>query len=555
MSHLTLPALFTALSPSHADPNATAVIIPGPNAQSISYPSLATHVAAFARQLAHIGVRGGDVVSMSLINSLEFTAGFFATTSLRGVSAPLNPAYSQAEVEFYLQDTQSAVLLVAADTTLDAPAVKAGRACGVMVVKVVNRRNGASVEDVKLEVMVERTQRSGGKQQGQGMVANANQADGSNQVLEQDVALVLHTSGTTGRPKAVPLTHLNLLTTMRNICNTYEFTPADRGLLVMPLFHVHGLVCGLLAPLLAGSSVVIPPKFSAHTFWRDYTTHHCTWYTAVPTIHSILLATPLPSPIPNIRFIRSCSSSLSPTVFHRLEETFHAPVLEAYAMSEAAHAMCGSPLPHNGPRYPGSVGKPQGVELTIRAPEDGRAVTAPGERGEVCIRGKNVMLGYVNNEKANKEGYWPGENGRGAEARWFRTGDEGYLTQEGYLVLTGRLKELINRGGEKISPIELDSALLALDGVAEAVAFGVEDAKYGEKVWAAVVPKSGAKVDEESLKRALAGKVAKFKIPERIIFTPAIPKTATGKIQRRHVRDKFVKDEADKAKKARQAKL
>ena len=200
---------------------------------------------------------------------------------------------------------------------------------------------------------------------------------------------------------------------------------------------VHGLVCGLLAPLLAGASVVIPPKFSAHSFWDTYTSTHCTWYTAVPTIHSILLSTPLPSPIPYIRFIRSCSSSLSPTVFARLEETFKAPVLEAYAMSEAAHAMCGSPLPHNGPRYPGSVGKPQGVELTIRAPEDGREL-ARGARGEVCIRGRNVMLGYVNNEKANREGFWPG----GDRGRWFRTGDEGYLTSEGYLILTGRLKEV-----------------------------------------------------------------------------------------------------------------
>jgi acyl-CoA synthetase (AMP-forming)/AMP-acid ligase II len=200
-------------------------------------------------------------------------------------------------------------------------------------------------------------------------------------------------------------------------------------------------LCGLLAPLLAGSSVVIPPKFSAHTFWRDFTTEKCNWYTAVPTIHSILLVTPHSNPLPHIRFIRSCSSSLSPTVFHNLEKTFNAPVLEAYAMSEAAHAMCGSPLPKNGPRYPGSVGKPQGVELTIRSAEDGKEL-AQGQRGEVCIRGKNVMLGYVNNEKANKEGFWDG----GARGRWFRTGDEGYLTEEGYLVLTGRLKE--------VSPLE-----------------------------------------------------------------------------------------------------
>ncbi|KAJ9116132.1 hypothetical protein QFC20_000810 [Naganishia adeliensis] len=543
-STLTLPGLFATLSPSRSSSDAKAITIPGPDARHLSYPELATYVQQFAKQLQSVGVKGGDVVSMSLGNGLDFVGGFFATGAIRAVSAPLNPAYSQSEISFYLKDTQSSVLLIASSPSGAKPAtIKAGKECGVKVVTV----SPEGKTGVRLEVVYEP---KAGKGKGLGMVANKNQGDGSGKVLEGDVALVLHTSGTTGRPKAVPLTHLNLLTTMRNICNTYEFTPQDRGLLVMPLFHVHGLVCGLLAPLLAGSSVVIPPKFSAHTFWRDFTTEHCNWYTAVPTIHSILLSTPLPSPIPKIRFIRSCSSSLSPTVFHKLEETFHAPVLEAYAMSEAAHAMCGSPLPKNGPRFPGSVGKPQGVELTIRSVSDGSELKQ-GERGEVCIRGKNVMLGYVNNEKANKEGYWDG----GERGRWFRTGDEGYLTEQGYLVLTGRLKELINRGGEKISPIELDSALLALDGVAEAVAFGVEDAKYGEKVWAAVVPKSGAKLDELKLKRALEEKVAKFKIPERIIFTSAIPKTATGKIQRRHVRDKFVQDEAQKAKDKRQAKL
>lgn len=561
----TFHSLLTTVSPS-ARSGAAAITIPGSGsapAIHLDYNKLADYVQAFAEALEGVQIQGGQVVSLSLINSLEFVGAFLATGWLRAVSAPLNPAYSQDEIEFYLTDTKSSILVVLeGETSQDKSTIKAAKKCGVKVVSVkLSHGQDGKVEVILKDVYTPSAGSTQGTKQGGLGIANADQQKGGS-VKEQDVALVLHTSGTTGKPKGVPLTHLNIMTTMANIVKTYEFTPEDRGLLVMPLFHVHGLVAGLLAPLLAGASIVIPTKFSAGSFWKDFTSEKCNWYTAVPTIHSILLSSPLPNPLPKIRFIRSCSSSLSPTVFHRLEETFKAPVLEAYAMSEAAHQMCASPLPKNGPRYPGSVGVPQGVGLSIRNADNGKEVTTKGEkgRGEVCIRGRNVMLGYVNNEKANREGYWDAEDAQGAkEKRWFRTGDEGYLTDEGYLVLTGRLKELINRGGEKISPIELDSAILALPGVSEAVSFGVADEKYGEKVWAAVILKDAGGKDErqveKDLKQALAGKVAKFKIPERIIITQAIPKTATGKIQRRHVRDQFVKQEAEKAKSARQSKL
>lgn len=563
----TFHALLDSLS-SSAKTDAPAITVPAASpshaAIDLSYQQLYHHVQAFADALKQIDVKGGDVVSLSLSNSIEFVGAFLATGWIRAVSAPLNPAYSQDEIEFYLQDTKSSLLIVkASEASLDLPTLKAAKKCGVRVASIqldppAQRGKG----DVKISLKTIYTpprQSSTQKPSQEEEIANANQRTGG-PVEEQDVALVLHTSGTTGRPKAVPLTHLNIMTTMRNIANTYEFTSQDRGLLVMPLFHVHGLVAGLLAPLLSGSSIVIAPKFSAKAFWNEFTTERCNWYTAVPTIHSILLSSPLPSPLPHIRFIRSCSSSLSPTVFHKLEQTFKAPVLEAYAMSEAAHQMTASPLPHNGPRYPGSVGIPQGVGLTIRDPSSGKAVRGSGEkaRGEVCIRGKNVMLGYVNNEKANREGYWDPEDERERgiqELRWFRTGDEGFLTDKGYLVLTGRLKEvsrltrlsllchhsnslidhlffqqLINRGGEKISPIELDSAILSLPNIAEAVSFGVADEKYGEKVWAVVVVKNNkdAQGDEQrvenEVKEALKHKVARFKIPERVIVTEAIPK-------------------------------
>ncbi|KAG9040815.1 hypothetical protein FS837_013058 [Tulasnella sp. UAMH 9824] len=315
--------------------------------------------------------------------------------------------------------------------------------------------------------------------------------------------------------------------------------------IAMSIVNSVEFVVGFIAT--GAASVVIVDKFSAGRFWRDFTSTKATWYTAVPTIHSILLNTPLPNPLPKIRFIRSCSSSLSPTVFKRLEETFKAPVLEAYAMTEAAHQMVQKILERTSndflSRIPGTVGVGQGVEISIRD-DKGRELPL-GERGEVCIRGENVTQGYWANEKANKESFW--------EGRWFRTGDQGFKQQAfpHHVELTGRIKELINRGGEKISPLEVDSALLSVDGVKEAVCFGVEDEKYGEIVWAAVVlskPDSGA---EKRIQAALAGKISKFKIPQKIITVSEIPKGPTGKISRKNVKEVLAKQFKDDKPKAR----
>lgn len=329
----------------------------------------------------------------------------------------------------------------------------------------------------------------------------------------------------------VPLSHLNLLTSMRNIVNTYELNKADRTLLVMPLFHVHGLICGLLSTFLSGGVAVIPRKFSASHFWKDFKDNKCNWYTAVPTIHQILLRTP-PSEVPAIRFIRSCSSSLAPATLHQLEKSFKAPVLEAYAMTEASHQMTSNPLPHRGPHKAGSVGIGQGVEVVI-LDDAGN----PAELGEVCIRGKNVTKGYLNNPEATASSF--------TKDGYFRTGDQGKKDKDGYLILTGRIKELINRGGEKISPIELDSVLLSHPKVAEAVSFAVPDEMYGQEVQATVVLKDGVKDDEKSIERELQAycqtKLAKFKIPKRFYVTDVMPKTATGKIQRRKVSEVFFK--------------
>jgi acyl-CoA synthetase (AMP-forming)/AMP-acid ligase II len=323
-----------------------------------------------------------------------------------------------------------------------------------------------------------------------------------------------------------------------NIINTYKLTPADRTYLVMPLFHVHGLLAAFLAPLASGGTIILPPKFSAHTFWRDFVAHGATWYTAVPTIHQILLKNPLPSPVPYIRFIRSCSSPLSPTTFHALESALKAPVLEAYAMTEAAHQMTSNPLPPL-KRKPGTVGIGQGVKVAI-LDLNTDTPKPQGEEGEICIRGPNVTSGYINNPAANASSF--------TKSGFFRTGDQGKLDEDGYLVITGRIKELINRAGEKISPIEVDNAIASHPAVAEAVSFAIENEMYGQIVGAAVVAKEGKTVSEKELRGWVEGKLARFKVPEKWFFTDVMPKTATGKVQRRKVAEEMLKNEKPKAK-------
>ncbi|KAF8760851.1 ligase [Rhizoctonia solani] len=490
----------------------------------VTYSELRVLVLELRNLLRNEGVAAGDIVAMSLVNSLEFVVGFLATGAARAISAPLNPAYSVSEFNFYLEDTKPRVVLLPRDSSKTAPlALESARKCNVNALELWIQAGRPYVKLVFEAI-------KSGKTVKQSLDNEPPHGD--------DVALVLHTSGTTGRPKSVPLTHANLLRTTTNIIHTYKLTPKDRSYLVMPLFHVHGLLCGLLSPLASRGSVVIRPKFAASRFWSDFITTKCNCANYTPNT----VINPLPSTVPKIRFIRSCSSALAPATLERLEKAFGAPVLEAYAMTEASHQMCSNTFEC---RIPGTVGVGVGVEVSVRD-ESGKQVKR-GQIGEICVRGPNVTKGYWNNEKANKESFW--------EGRWFRTGDQGLILPEPsapHLKLTGRIKELINRGGEKIAPAEVDAALLSVPGIHEAVTFGVPDQKYGEVVWAAVVLDSGdkgtGKEEGERIKRVLQGKISKFKIPERIVITQSIPKTATGKVQRRHVRDAFMKSVETKAK-------
>jgi acyl-CoA synthetase (AMP-forming)/AMP-acid ligase II len=318
-----------------------------------------------------------------------------------------------------------------------------------------------------------------------------------------------------------------LLASLRNIAETYGLTGTDVAMVVMPLFHVHGLIGVALSTLASGGTIVLPPRFSASSFWQIQRQTGATWYSGVPTIHKILVdrADIDGAPTKSFRFIRSCSAPMSPAAIAAVEARFGAPFLEAYGMTEASHQMSSNPMPP-GDRRPGTAGAGTGVGVSIR--DESGAELAPGQQGEVCVSGPNVTHGYANNPEANATAFW---------GEWFRTGDQGVLTVDGYLTLTGRLKELINRAGEKISPLEVDEALLGHPAVAEAVSFAVPDPMYGECVHAAVVLSGEA--TEDDIKAFCAEKLAPFKVPDAIYIAQELPRTATGKIQRRHVAAKF----------------
>jgi len=480
----------------------TAVIAPEQNIP-LTYGNLRRQVQAVAEALAASGVQRGDRIGMALPNGLPNIVTFLAA-SLAGTAAPLNPAYKEDEFRFYLEDTNAKVLLLPPEGLDEARA--AANALNIPILTVDMDGTGT----VSLRGVT-----------GRKPVAAPD---------SDDIALILHTSGSTGRPKRVPLSHANLAISAGNIARWYALSRNDVSLCVMPLFHVHGLVASTLATLSTGGTVVVPTKFNPLSFWQIAKDHNVTWYSAVPTIHQLLLArvkkgAPRPAGAEKLRFIRSCSASLPPQVMHDLEAAFGAPVLEAYGMTEAAHQMASNPLPP-APRIPGSVGRGTDVQISIMDSE-GRHLP-PGERGEVVIKGPNVVRGYENNPEANASSFVDG---------WFRTGDQGVLDESGYLTLTGRLKEMINRGGEKISPREIDEVLLSHPKVAEAVAFGVPHAAWGEEVAAAVTLKGEA--TEAELLAYCKERLADFKRPKQIHITTAIPRTATGKIQRRIVAQAF----------------
>ena len=486
------------------DPASPAIGAPG--RPWLTYGGLAALSTTVRAQLRNAGIAAEDRVAIVLPNGPEMAAAFI-TIAQSAVTAPLNPAYRQDEFSYYLEDLKAKAVLL--PSGYDGPAAAAATAKGIPILRL---ETGPDLPAGQFSLQAEAGTEP----------AHADEAPGAGHT-----ALILHTSGTTSRPKIVPLLQSNIVASARHISAALALTPEDRCLNVMPLFHIHGLIAALTASLSAGASVWCAPGFDAMKFFGWMRDARPSWYTAVPTMHQAILSRAARNQdvidaVP-LRFLRSSSASLPAQVMLALSETFRSPVIEAYGMTEAAHQMASNPLPPRAQK-PGSVGVAAGPLLRIAHDTENRLIDGTGE---VVISGPNVTPGYEGNPEANAKSFFEAE-GR----RWFRTGDQGSLDAEGYLTLTGRLKEIINRGGEKISPLEVDGVLMDHPAIMQVVTFAVPHAKLGEEVGAAVVLREGHQATERDIRDFAAARMADFKVPRHVVILQEIPKGATGKLQR-----------------------
>ena len=492
--------------------------IAAPERDPLDFSGLRRHVEKTVDALNGFGIGRNDRVGIVLPNGPEM-ASAFVSVACAATAAPLNPAYRRSEYGFYLEDLGASALIIEAGS--DSPSRAAATDLGIPVLEL---EVGGDAPAGTFELVPARSGRSaaGGGRAG----SRTPSEDGSRRGLAaaDDIALVLHTSGTTSRPKMVPLSQRNVCASAANVQRTLRLTAEDRCLNVMPLFHIHGLIAAALAPLGVGSSTYCAPGFNALRFFSWLDEARPTYYSAVPTMHqAVLVRAPRNRDVierTGLRFIRSASAPLLPQVMAELEATFGVPVIESYAMTEAAHQMTSNPLPP-AVRKPGTVGVAAGPEVSIM--DVGGAHLPPDEVGEIVIRGANVTGGYENNPAANAEAFTDG---------WLRTGDEGVMDAEGYLRITGRLKEIINRGGEKISPREIDEAILDHPAIRQVVAFAVPHPKLGEEVAAAAVLRLGKTATPEEIRSFAADRLADFKVPRKILIMDEIPKGPTGKLQR-----------------------
>jgi acyl-CoA synthetase (AMP-forming)/AMP-acid ligase II len=484
-------------------PQATA-LIGGADRTAVSYHQLDAAAAAVSDALIRHGLRPRNVVALQGANTPEFVAALLAAARAGIIVAPLDPALPDIEARQRLDMLGARVTLVG--PTWPDHGSRQIDGCPHW------HLSGA-------EVRTDATPRNSRAPAG----------------LGDDDALIMLTSGTTGTPKMVPWTHRSIAAAITAIKHSYGLTATDATVAAMPLFHGHGLVATLLSTLASGGTVVLPArgKFSAHTFWDDMAAARATWYTAVPTIHQILLNRAAPGQPDalrdhgRLRFIRSCSAPLSAASIGRLETAFGVPVLAAYGMTEATHQVSSTTLDDDTTTRHHTVGKPAGATAQV-VDTDGRPQPA-GTAGEIWLTGPTISRGYLGN---------PGKTGN-FDRGWLHTGDLGVLEARGDLAVTGRIKNIINRGGEKISPEHVEEVLAAYPGVAEVAVFGQDDPLYGERVAAAVVTAPGTDIRPDELIAYCRTRLAPYEVPDHVALTAHLPLTAKGDLDRAALAQQF----------------
>jgi len=477
------------------------IALEAPNRISLTYHELNETIVSLKNTFKKLSINPLDPVAIVLPNGPDLGTLFLATACF-GIAAPLNPNYSKKEFLFFLKDLRAKVLVV--DPKLKSTASSAAKELGIPILKLFpNEKAGSFILKKNSDFLQNQTQ---------------------NEPFESRPSLLLHTSGTTSKPKLVQLTAKNLVQSALNIGKTLQLSERDSCLNIMPLFHIHGLVAVLLASIFSNSRLICPPGFSALTFFGFLNKYRPTWYSGVPTMHQLILQRAKRNQdVINknpLRFIRSSSAALPKPVLKELETTFQCPIVEAYGMTEASHQIASNPLPPKS-RKAGTVGIAAGPQIKI-IENNGNEMPANCV-GEIVIKGNNVINCYANNPEANHSSFHEG---------WFRTGDLGSIDEDGYLTISGRIKEIINKGGEKISPKEIDDILQEMPAIEQVVCFAIGNNAYGEDIGCAIVLVPGMSLTEEEIVKHASKFLAKFKIPRRFFFLSEIPVGPTGKLQR-----------------------